>query len=107
MYMYRCILLKMLGQGVMEPVKVWEAVGGLTIKAFASLLVCKAHDKLCSYYMYIMKHYKPWCAALSVVSTSVFSPNKFQRMRREHDLGGVCSHIKTFGFSPFSHQKKV
>ena len=42
MYMYRCILLKMLGQGVMEPVKVWEAVGGLTIKAFASLLVCKS-----------------------------------------------------------------
>ena len=24
-----------------------------------------------------------------------------------HDLGGVCSHIKAFGFSPFPHQKKV
>ena len=28
-------------------------------------------------------------------------------MRGGHDLGGVCSHIKAFGFSPFPHQKKV
>ena len=24
-----------------------------------------------------------------------------------HYLGGVCSHIKAFGFSPFLHQNKV
>ena len=38
---------------------------------------------------------------------SVFSPSKFQGMRGGHDLGGVHSHIKAFGFSPFPHQKKV
>ena len=48
--------------------------------------------------------------ALSVISMSmsnaVFSPSKFEGMRGGHDLGGVCSHIKTFGYSPFPHQRK-